>query len=85
MQKATPDALRGGDPHENADVIRRVLGGEPGPHRDIVVLNAAAGRVVGGAVADLAAGLEVAGAAIDDGRAQDALDSLVRVSQAHAG
>jgi anthranilate phosphoribosyltransferase len=82
LQVATADDLRGGDPDENADVIRRVLGGEVGPHRDIVVLNAAAGLVVGGAVADIAAGIDVAGAAIDDGSAQGALDALVRVSQA---
>jgi anthranilate phosphoribosyltransferase len=84
LQVATADDLRGGDPDENADVIRRVLGGEVGPHRDIVVLNAAAGLVVGGAVADIAAGIDVAGAAIDDGSAQGALDALVRVSQAQA-
>ena len=36
-------------PPHNAAVVRRVLAGEPGPHRDIVVLNAAAGLVVGGA------------------------------------
>jgi anthranilate phosphoribosyltransferase len=84
LQVATADDLRGGDPDENAAVIRRVLGGERGPHRDIVVLNAAAGLVVGGAVADIAAGIDLAAAAIDDGRAQSALDALVRVSQAHA-
>jgi anthranilate phosphoribosyltransferase len=84
LQVATADDLRGGDPDENAAVIRRVLGGELGPHRDIVVLNAAAGLVVGGAVPDIAAGMELAAAAIDDGRAQDALDALVRVSQAQA-
>jgi anthranilate phosphoribosyltransferase len=61
-----------------------VLAGERGPHRDIVVLNAAAGLVVGGAVADLADGIVTAGLVIDDGRAQGALDALVRVSQAHA-
>jgi anthranilate phosphoribosyltransferase len=84
LQVATADDLRGGDPDENAAVIRRVLGGERGPHRDIVVLNAAAGLVVGGAVPDIAAGIDLAAAAIDDGRAQSALDALVSVSQAHA-
>ena len=84
LSPATPDDLRGGDPDENAEAIRRVLGGEAGPHRNIVVLNAAAGLVVGGVAVDLAAGLEVAGAAIDDGRAQGALDALVSVSRAHA-
>ena len=84
LAPATPDDLRGGDPDENADAIRRVLAGERGPHRDIVVLNAAAGLVVGGAVADLAEGLATAELAIDEGRAQGTLDALVRVSQAHA-
>ncbi len=82
LRPATAADLRGGDPDENVGVVRRVLAGEHGPHRDIVVLNAAAGLVVGGAVADMPTGLEVAGAAIDDGRAQGALDELVRVSQA---
>lgn len=85
LPPATAADLRGGDPVENAESIRRVLAGEPGPHRDIVVLNAAAGLVVGGAVADIASGLGVAAAVIDDGRALGALDALVRVSQAHAG
>ncbi len=84
LRAATAGDLRGGDPNDNAEVIRRVLGGASGPHRDIVVLNAAAGLVVGGAVDDISEGIDVAGAAIDDGRAQGALDALVRVSQAHA-
>jgi anthranilate phosphoribosyltransferase len=84
LRVATADDLRGGVPDENAAVIWRLLGGERGPHRDIVVLNAAAGLVVGGAVPDIAAGIDLAAAAIYDGRAQSALDALVRVSQAHA-
>ncbi len=84
LSPATTDDLRGGEPTENAAVIERVLGGESGPHRDIVVLNAAAGLVVGGLVGDIADGLELASAAIDDGRARGALDALVRVSRARA-
>jgi anthranilate phosphoribosyltransferase len=49
-----------------------------------VVLNAAAGLVVAGLASDLAAGLELSAAAIDDGRAQACLDALIRVSHAHA-
>jgi anthranilate phosphoribosyltransferase len=58
-----------------------VLEGARGPHRDIAVLNAAAGLVVAGLSADLAQGVERAGAVIDDGAARDVLDNLVRVSQ----
>lgn len=82
LRPATADDLRGGGPEENALAIRRVLAGELGPHRDIVLLNAAAGLVVGGAADDLAGGLELAAASIDDGRAQGHLDALIRVSHA---
>jgi anthranilate phosphoribosyltransferase len=70
----------GGDPAVNAELSRRVLAGEPGPHRDIVTLNAAAGLVAAGLVDDLAAGLEAARASIDGGQAAAALDRLVTVS-----
>jgi anthranilate phosphoribosyltransferase len=82
---ASVDDLRGGAPEENALVVRRVLAGESGPHRDIVVFNAAAGLVVAGLADDLGAAIELAAAAIDDGRAQACLDALIRVSQAQAG
>ena len=45
---AIPDELVGGTPAQNAEVVRRVLKGEHGAHRNIVVLNAAAGLVVAG-------------------------------------
>jgi anthranilate phosphoribosyltransferase len=57
-----------------------VLGGEHGPHREIVLLNAAAALTVGGAVDGLAEGIELAAAAIDDGRATDLLERLKRRS-----
>jgi anthranilate phosphoribosyltransferase len=57
------------------------LGGEHGAPRDIVVLNGAAALVVAGVVDSLPAGVELATAAIDDGRAAAALDGLVRSSQ----
>src|SRR5438132_8097105 len=49
------DQLRGADPATNARIARLVLEGEPGPHRDIVLLNAAAGLVVAGHARDLKA------------------------------
>jgi anthranilate phosphoribosyltransferase len=62
-----------------------VLGGQRGPHRDIVVLNAAAGLYVGGKVDSLAAGVALAGDVIDGGSAERALDLLVEVSAQAAG
>jgi anthranilate phosphoribosyltransferase len=80
LRLAKPKDLRGGDAAENAKAARGVLDGEAGPHRDIVVLNAAAGLIAGGVTEDLHEGLSIAGAAIDDGRAANVLDQLVAVS-----
>ncbi len=78
LAPATPDELRGGDPADNARILSGILAGEPGPRRDMVVLNAAAGLVVAGVADDLAAGVEAAAAAIDDGRAARKLDEVTR-------
>jgi anthranilate phosphoribosyltransferase len=73
---AQPADLRGGDPATNAALARRVLDGQHGPHRDIVVLNAGAALLVGGAATSIADGMKIAAAALDDGRAAAALDRL---------
>jgi anthranilate phosphoribosyltransferase len=86
LAPATVEDLRGGQAAHNADLAQAVLAGEPGPRRDIVVLNAAAGLVVGGRCEDLPSGMELARSAIDDGRAAACLERLVAVSgEARAG
>ena len=82
MGQATLADLRGGDPATNAALARAVLAGEEGHHRDIVVLNAAAGLVVAGLADTMEAGVDAARASIDDGRASASLDALVRESVA---
>lgn len=84
MAPATSDDLRGGSPEENADAVRRVLAGDAGAHRDVVVLNAAGALVVAGAASSMEDGVQRAGAAIDSGAAAAVLDKLVEVSQAQA-
>jgi len=81
LPRASIAELRGGDAAHNAEAVRTVLGGAKGPHRDVVLLNAAAGLVVAGLADDLGQGIEKAGGVIDDGRAASVLDRLVRVSQ----
>ena len=76
--------LVGGDPSTNAQLARRVLDGEQGPHRDIVLLNAGAAIVAGGGAGDLAEGLAVAQRSVDDGAAAQVVQRLVEVSQAAA-
>ncbi len=80
LPRATLAQLKGGDAQVNAAAIRAVLGGEPGPFRDIVLLNAAAALVVGGKAANLADGAERAARSIVSGKAQQALDALVAAS-----
>jgi len=77
-------SLRGGDAAANAGLARAVLRGDRGPHRDIVVLNAAAGLVVAGRADDLVEGLGLAEASIDDGRAADVLERLITASTSAA-
>jgi anthranilate phosphoribosyltransferase len=74
--------MRGGDAATNADLARRVLDGEQGPHRDVVLLNAAAAAVAAGVTDSIAEGIAVAAGAIDDGRAAHVLERFVAVSQA---
>jgi anthranilate phosphoribosyltransferase len=81
LAKVGLDTLRGGDPATNADLARRVLEGGGGPHRDIVLLNAAAAVTVAGLAVDLVDGLEVAAQSVDSGRAGEVLERLVEVSK----
>lgn len=82
LARSTADDLRGGEPEQNAEAVRRVLAGDGGPHRDIVVLNAGAALVVAGRATDLSAGIDIARAAIDDGRAAQTLARFAEVSHA---
>jgi anthranilate phosphoribosyltransferase len=82
LAPAIPDELVGGEPAENAEAVRRVMAGDHGPHRNIVLLNAAAAFVVADRAASLEEGLELASATIDSGAAAAALERLVVESQA---
>ena len=76
LPRAGRDELRGGDAATNAAIIEAVLTGERGPRRDVVLLNAGAAVLAGGRSNDLAEGVEIAAAAIDDGRANELLARL---------
>jgi len=68
--------ILGGSATDNAKIIRSILEGQSGPHRDITILNAAAGLVVGGKAANIEEGLEYSKEAIDSGKAEKVLERL---------
>jgi anthranilate phosphoribosyltransferase len=77
-----PEYVAGGTPEENAAACRAVLGGEPGPRRHLVLLNAGAAIYVGGRSESLAEGVEKAAAAVDSGAAGELLERLVATTNA---
>jgi anthranilate phosphoribosyltransferase len=80
LPRAALADLTGGTPAENAAALKRVLAGEKGAYRDVVLLNAAAAFLVGDKVETLREGVTLAGEVIDDGRARGALDKLVAIA-----
>ncbi|HVF07279.1 MAG TPA: anthranilate phosphoribosyltransferase [Actinomycetota bacterium] len=82
IARATLDDLQGGDAQASAAIVRAILGGEPGPRRDVVLLNAAAALEVAGRASDLSEGLTLAAESIDSGAAGDALDGWIGASAA---
>src|SRR5206468_5301226 len=81
LARATIGDLLGGDRDQNAEIIRRVLGGDPGPRRDIVLMNAAAALVVGAKARDLKEGVALAARSIDTDAARGKLERLVGLTR----
>ena len=84
MSAAPLAAVRGGDATHNAALTRAVLDGEPGPPRDVSLLNAAVVLVAAGRAADMGEGLERARESVDSGEARQRLSSLIAVSNGAA-
>ena len=82
LARATLDDLQGGDAEASAVIVRALLAGEPGPRRDVVLLNAGAALEVAGQAGDLAEGISLAAEAIDSGAAAEALDRWAAASAA---
>jgi len=82
LPKASADSLKGGTAADNAAIVRAVLGGEKGPARDVVLLNAGVSLFIAGQAASIREGLEQAARAIDEKRAERALNHMVTLSSA---
>jgi anthranilate phosphoribosyltransferase len=81
LERAPAGSVPGGDPERNAEIARRIFGGEPGPPRDLAVLNAGAAIYAGGGADSLPEGVRAAESAIDAGAATAALERFVRATQ----
>lgn len=76
LGRAPASALAGGDAQLNSAIALSVLGGEPGPARDVVLLNAGAALFVAGRAADLPEGIALAAESIDSGRGAEVVTAL---------
>jgi anthranilate phosphoribosyltransferase len=73
-------SMLGGSVEENKTITLQVLGGTPGPQRDVVLLNSAAALVAAGIATTLQQGVQQAAHSIDSGEAMRRLQALVEVS-----
>jgi anthranilate phosphoribosyltransferase len=80
-RRAEPAEVAGGDPSFNAAVTRRILDGETGGAREVVLLNAAAALVAAGAAERFEDGIRLAAASIDSGAAGRKLENLVQFTR----
>jgi anthranilate phosphoribosyltransferase len=85
LPRAPREALLGGDAQTNARIIEQVFQREPGPRRDIILMNAALALVAVGLAGDFRDGVERARAAIDAGTAQERLRALAKFTNRHPG
>ncbi|MFZ3199767.1 MAG: hypothetical protein WA175_01310, partial [Candidatus Acidiferrales bacterium] len=87
LRRAPLETIRGGDAAHNAKIIHKILGRtmlyhDYGPHREIVLANAAAALVAAGRARDFLDGVRLAAESIDSGAARERLEALVAFSQA---
>lgn len=78
LQRSRLEDMAGGSPQENAEIVRNILGGETGPRRDIVLINAAAALLVAQKAEDVKAALQIACDSIDSGAANRKLEELAQ-------
>jgi anthranilate phosphoribosyltransferase len=77
LETSPLSAIRGGNAAHNAAALTRLLEGEPGPYRDIVLINAAAALMVAGVAGNLRDGVALAANALESGAAGAKLKRLI--------
>ncbi|MEM1271804.1 MAG: anthranilate phosphoribosyltransferase [Bacteroidota bacterium] len=82
FERASASTLAGGDAQDNAAILRAILSGEPGPKRDVTLLNAGFALYTSGQFDSIEAAIDAARTSIDTGAAQEKLDALIKTSNA---
>ena len=85
VERVPADAVRFGDPDENARIARTILGGEHCAERELTLANAGAAIYVGGGADSLRAGVDAARESIDSGKSASALERYVERTKELAG
>lgn len=80
FERCRKEDLQGGTPAENAAITRAILNGEKGPKRNAVVLNAAAGLMIGKDGLDFREAIHEIEQVIDSGKAAEQLERFIRLS-----
>ncbi|WP_342346696.1 anthranilate phosphoribosyltransferase [uncultured Nitrospira sp.] len=81
LQPVSPKDLLGGNPEDNAQIIRDIFRGRKGPKRDIVLMNAAPAFIACQKASSLKEGFEEAGRVVDNGAAFEKLDKLISLTK----
>ncbi len=80
LKRCPSEDLKGGSPEECAAILRKILQGEKGPKRDVILLNSGAALCVSGVADSVARGMQLAAESIDSGKAQEKLELLIQLS-----
>lgn len=80
FEKCNKEDLKGGEPNENAEIVRRILSGEKGHKRNATLINAGASLYIGGKANDMKEGIKLAGELIDNGKAMETLNKFIELS-----
>ena len=82
LKRCRLEDVLGGTPQECAAILKGVLGGEKGPKRDVVLLNAGAALYVSEAASSIGEGMSLAAQSIDSGKAGAKLEQLIQMTNA---
>ncbi len=80
FEKCSKEDLKGGEPNENAEIVRKIFSGEKGYKRNATLMNAGASLYIGGKARDMKEGIKLAGEIIDSGKAMETLNKLIELS-----